>query len=813
MTVTPQQIEKKRGYHGNNNHSSSQSQSRSPVNNAAAYSNNTQRNSTKIISPSQSSTSTVPSSSSNNNTHRGSPASASNGVSSVTKAMSLDPSMPKFDNHMAMADAYKLKVHDKIDHRDQVGRFVYATVAEKRGGNLKIHYDGWSRKWDTWSDFEQEIHRFAKAGSISKRPAHRFNDLKKGDWVDLNPTQRHPGWKTGEIRRLDQKSGQVQVVYNAQEKNFLYWAHLDNVDEIAEFASQTQQPAPQQAQNQTSPQHVYGMQKPPQQQQPYKQAQPQQQQQQMSPQQQQQQQQQQMMMGGYGGYMSEIDEMEAFARIRQKRFPRYENEEITNQYCIGDWLQVQDTQTSQWITATVTDKENNWIVVHFDGWPTKYDQKIHSVQHQSRLQELGADLPETQEEKDIKEEMANFLAEVDKSHRKLVVVDADGNCLYRCFAMEIFGDTTKHMAVRDGCCKYMRDNMDFFQNFIPDFEMRMKEKEAEYEWGDHVDITALSEYFNVRVQVFEYDKNQRKLYVSFDQGEHDDTAHLPLVLLARHRQKHYNIVVDPNAKCKRPLKTAAERAKLSKSSTVLTLRDIRLKEDAKVEEHKDDEKELDDENEDGNGDGGGGDFDGQVADINMDRRSSSKRKSVSRKDSNKSLPRMSRHNSYAIGYVNSHEFDLSLDEKDFLSVMQTFNLNGPMLKPSDLELIWNSTIAKLKKKLDQQWASNHSTVNKGILQRYWKQQFEEHKQSNINMRRWLSSLKEKNPTEQYAMNMALTTFNQVIGSWVADNLGSIVATRRRESNIDIVRSQSYMPSHRGPLSPSMQPSQPMDIDK
>eukprot|EP01083_Nonionella_stella_P264650 897478_1 len=59
--------------------------------------------------------------------------------------------IPPFISHMSMEDAMKLAVHEKIDHRDQVGRVVFATVIEKKGSHLKIHYDGWSRKWDTWS--------------------------------------------------------------------------------------------------------------------------------------------------------------------------------------------------------------------------------------------------------------------------------------------------------------------------------------------------------------------------------------------------------------------------------------------------------------------------------------------------------------------------------------------------------------------------------------------------------------------------------------------------------------------------------------
>ena len=116
-----------------------------------------------------------------------------------------------FLSHMILEEACELKVNDKIDHRDQVGRFVSSTISEKNGSNLKIHYDGWRAKWDVWSDYKQELYRFAVAGSISKRPRHRFLDLKIGDFVLINPRRKHPGWKNGEIRRFGDDCGQVQV--------------------------------------------------------------------------------------------------------------------------------------------------------------------------------------------------------------------------------------------------------------------------------------------------------------------------------------------------------------------------------------------------------------------------------------------------------------------------------------------------------------------------------------------------------------------------------------------------------------------------
>ena len=118
---------------------------------------------------------------------------------------------------------------------------MYATIVEKHDSiaNFKLHYDGWSRKWDCYCDYQKERCKFAKAGTISKRPAHRFKDMKIGDFIDVNPSMRHPEWCLGEIRRLDPKSGQVQVVYEHENTYFLYWLHLDDTKEVAPMDAKT----------------------------------------------------------------------------------------------------------------------------------------------------------------------------------------------------------------------------------------------------------------------------------------------------------------------------------------------------------------------------------------------------------------------------------------------------------------------------------------------------------------------------------------------------------------------------------------------
>ena len=50
-------------------------------------------------------------------------------------------------------EAIHLAVNDKIDHRDYLGRFVYARIIDKNGTELKIHYRGYDDGFDVWDDY------------------------------------------------------------------------------------------------------------------------------------------------------------------------------------------------------------------------------------------------------------------------------------------------------------------------------------------------------------------------------------------------------------------------------------------------------------------------------------------------------------------------------------------------------------------------------------------------------------------------------------------------------------------------------------
>lgn len=155
---------------------------------------------------------------------------------------------PTFIPHMTLEEANEIcHTNAKIDHMDTVGHFIPATIIAREGTNCHISYDGWKDKWNTWSDFTKELQRFAQFGSISarlgSRPEPQLQNLKIGSTVEFFSPRHSGGWVKGTIRRLDihkptkmLKSGQIQLQYKvpntASDREFLHWAHVDDVARV-----------------------------------------------------------------------------------------------------------------------------------------------------------------------------------------------------------------------------------------------------------------------------------------------------------------------------------------------------------------------------------------------------------------------------------------------------------------------------------------------------------------------------------------------------------------------------------------------------
>jgi len=104
-------------------------------------------------------------------------------------------------------------------------------------------------------------------------------------------------------------------------------------------------------------------------------------------------------------------------------------------------------------------------------------------------------------------------------------------------------------------------------------------------WSDDVNINAMCELYNVRVKIYQFNKFKNTLFISYQQGDSDQTIQeLPVILLARHSEKHYNVIKNPEAYAKKPRPLSA----MFKCDEKVSVREIRMKQ----QDIKEDQKQL-----------------------------------------------------------------------------------------------------------------------------------------------------------------------------------------------------------------------------
>jgi hypothetical protein len=76
-------------------------------------------------------------------------------------------------------------------------------------------------------------------------------------------------------------------------------------------------------------------------------------------------------------------------------------------------------------------------------------------------------------------------------------MEKDGNCLFRSFAHQIYGDAEQHDQVRQACYDYMEMEEAHFAPFVEDETRTLQEyialQRKQQKWGDHPEIMAMSE--------------------------------------------------------------------------------------------------------------------------------------------------------------------------------------------------------------------------------------------------------------------------------------------------------------------------------
>lgn len=150
-------------------------------------------------------------------------------------------------------------------------------------------------------------------------------------------------------------------------------------------------------------------------------------------------------------------------------------------------------------------------------------------------------------------------------HEKLgyQIVDCagDGNCLFRAVAHQVYGDQEYHHIVRDRCMTYIESELYFFQSYIAgDVHAYVQRMRQHGEWGDHVEIQAMSEIYGRPIHVYAYSLTPLKIYHSnasntphnsITSSSSTHVTHTPLttsmtheaIRLSYHFNSHYNSVI------------------------------------------------------------------------------------------------------------------------------------------------------------------------------------------------------------------------------------------------------------------------------
>ena len=136
-----------------------------------------------------------------------------------------------------------------------------------------------------------------------------------------------------------------------------------------------------------------------------------------------------------------------------------------------------------------------------------------------------------------------------KRNFEIKKVPDDGNCLFGAFSHQVYGDSCFHGLIREKCCNYMKLNAANFVDFIDtdsrylDFEDYLQYMGTLGSWGGNLEITALSELYQRKVEV--YDQMTTPRNICSDSVNYDNSLP-PIRITYMNGRTHYNSVVSEN---------------------------------------------------------------------------------------------------------------------------------------------------------------------------------------------------------------------------------------------------------------------------
>ena len=89
---------------------------------------------------------------------------------------------------------------------------------------------------------------------------------------------------------------------------------------------------------------------------------------------------------------------------------------------------------------------------------------------------------------------------------RIIKIAADGNCLFRAVAHQLYVDVSRHSELRSECCLYLVKHRQHFENFVDgDFDEYIKKMKMETTWGGNLEIIAMSELCDRKILIHSKD--------------------------------------------------------------------------------------------------------------------------------------------------------------------------------------------------------------------------------------------------------------------------------------------------------------------
>ena len=157
---------------------------------------------------------------------------------------------------------------------------------------------------------------------------------------------------------------------------------------------------------------------------------------------------------------------------------------------------------------------------------------------------------------------------------RVVPISRDGNCLFRAVSHQMYHTENNHQEIRLMAVDHIKKNAEFYKSFLANenLDQRVKKMSKLGEWGDHLEIQAISEVYGAQIEIYCFRDLPTVIYCGDQQPKH-------VFRLFYNNLVHYDSIVEEGAteQQRATLKELiqAQKVKLDKLNALISRRTLK----------------------------------------------------------------------------------------------------------------------------------------------------------------------------------------------------------------------------------------------